>query len=125
MSRSWWPPWRRKSDTTDKSKALGEVGNGRRFEDTRRIVRHIKKRALFPEQAPEPIPPPLGRPSAPTVTIYGSLIHVNFHQSEKIVEGTFVKKDPITRKLKRVAKRFDRSEVFYTENGRLIDDNTI
>jgi len=39
------------------------------------------------------------------------------------MSSTFVKKDPVTKRTKRVARRFDRSDVFYTEDGRLIDDD--
>jgi len=55
------------------------------------------------------------------VTVYGNVIHVNFHRGNKLLEGTFVKKDPVTKRRKRVARRFDRSDVFYTEDGRLLD----
>jgi hypothetical protein len=51
------------------------------------------------------------------------MVHVNFHFTRQMLSaGTILRKDPITQKLKRVPKNFDRSDVFYTENGRLIDD---
>jgi len=73
---------------------------------------------------PEEPPPPLPPPSGPTTTTYGNIVHVNFHQFRRVLEQTFVRKDPITRKLKRLPRDFDRSDVFYTKDGRLIDDDT-
>jgi len=123
MSRSWWP-FKRRSDSSKKSKPSGEQGERKRLSETRRIARHVAREAYRAGEEPEPvIEPESKRPEGPTVKVYGDIIHVNFHRADKLTEDTFVKKDPVTRKLKRVARRFDRSDVFYTKDGRLIDDD--
>jgi hypothetical protein len=124
VSRSWWP-WRRRSDKSEQPKSPGDRGRDKRHDETRRIVRHIKKEALHEEQAPEVEERLPGPPKGPTITDYDNIIHVNFHQASRLLEKTFVKKDPITGRRKRIAQRFDRSDVFYTKDGRLIDDNNM
>ena len=124
MSRSWWPFWRR-SDTSKNGKTPGKKGSDRRFNETRRIVRHLRSEALRDKQEPEeepPPPPPPARDEGPTVTGYGDIVHVNYHATW-LIRPTIVRKDPVTKTTKRVARRFDRSEVFYAEDGRLIGDD--
>jgi len=59
----------------------------------------------------------------PSIVVYDDIVHVNFHWREND-ETTFIKKDPITKKTNRVARRFNKSRVFYMEDGNLIDDDT-
>jgi hypothetical protein len=58
------------------------------------------------------------------VSVYGNIVHINFHQTWRAIEQTFVRRDPVTRKLKRLPRNFSRSDVFYTKDGNLIDDDT-
>jgi len=122
VSRRWWP-WKRRSDTSKKQLSPGEERD-KRLDETRRILRHVAKEALHSKQEPaeEELPEPAPSKKTFSVTTYGEMVHVSFHREDLLLGDTFLKKDPITKKLKRVAKRFDRSDVFYTKDGRLIDD---
>jgi hypothetical protein len=125
VSRSWWP-FRRRSGKSKQSKSDGEQVKDKQLDETRRIARHVARQAFFSEDASESEPEPEPeRPQGPTVTVYGNVVHVNFHKMEDLInQGSILRKDPVTRKIKRVAKRFDRSDVFYTKDGKLIDDET-
>jgi len=119
MSGSWWP-FRRRSDKSEQPKSPGK-GRDKRQDKTRRIVRHVKKEALRPKSETEPEPPATG-PRGPDVVVYGNMVHVNFHWQEND-KTTFVTKDPVTKKTTRVARRFNKSRVFYNGDGSLIDDD--
>lgn len=59
------------------------------------------------------------------MTVYGEIVHVNFHRIKSVIDQeTILRKDPVTKQVKRVARRFDRSDVFYTKDGKLIDGET-
>ena len=59
------------------------------------------------------------------MAVYGDIVHVCFHRTSNLLEPTIIKKDPITRKTKRVAKRFNKSSIFYSQDGNLIDDDNV
>jgi hypothetical protein len=59
-------------------------------------------------------------PTGPIITVYGNIVHVNFRACVHV--DTIKRKDPITQKIKRVPRRFDRSDVYYTKDGRLISE---
>jgi len=119
---SWWP-FKRRSDRSKKTKSPGS-GDDSRLSETRRIVREAFDRAEQPlVRLPVKAPVPLYDSSL----VYShseedGIIHVNFHQSRHLSGPTFIKLDPITRKTKRVAKRFNKSHVYYRDDGKLLDD---
>jgi hypothetical protein len=117
---SWWP-FRRRNETTAAVSTPDAAGE-RRLDETKRILRRVAHEAVQaatpPDQAPAPAPVER-RQSDPTVTVYGDIVHVNFHQSGPATY-VVVRKDPITRKLTPIARRFERTDVFYAKDGRLL-----
>ena len=49
------------------------------------------------------------------------VVHVNFNKMS-VLMGSFEATDPVTKK-KRPTRRFNRSDVFYRKDGRLLDDD--
>ena len=125
MSRSWWP-LRRRSDTSKKPKSTGKQGDeDKRLGETRRIARHVAREAYRAGDDSEPeVEPEPEVPKGPTVTVYGDLVHINYHQDQESLRITFFRRDPITKRLKRAPKNFGKSDVFYTKDGKLLSDET-
>jgi hypothetical protein len=118
VSRSWWPLWDRSRRKSEKTEAPGEKERSQRLDDTRRIVRHVAQEAYRSPPEPEPV---LAPTEALTISVYGDITHVNFH-SQAVFDSYIVRVDPVTKKTTRVARRFDKSSVFYRRDGVLIDD---
>jgi hypothetical protein len=119
---SWWP-FKRRSDTSKKTKSPGS-GDDRRLSETRRIVREAFERAEQPEKLSVKAPVTQSESSLGySSSEEDGVIHVCFHQTGRLFETTFVKVDPITRRSKRVVKRFSKSRVYYRDDGALIDDD--
>jgi hypothetical protein len=116
MSGSWWSKWRRPSEKP-KKRADPKEKPDPRLSETRRIVRQIMEET-------RKIAPPKERPclrKPPTITEHRGVTHVCFHK-EGVLFSRIFRVDPITKTISRVAKRFDKSSLFYNKDGALIDD---
>ena len=83
----------------------------------------VAKEALQAEQKPPPpVAPARTRKGKVTVSECEGVIHVNFHQ-EKVLRDEITIRDPITHETRRVARRFNKSQLFYREDGGLVDND--
>ena len=118
-------PWRRRSGKSKKPSSPGEQGRDKRLDETRRIVMRVAKEALQAEQEPPATAAPtrtrLGRV---TVSECDGVIHVNFHR-ERLLRDEITVRDPITHETRRIARRFNKSRLFYNDDGLIDNDNWV
>ncbi len=94
--------------------------------ETQRLVRKALaesvKKSLPPSEV-ERVPADLKQP-APRHTQHAGGGHVHFFREHLLFGKTFIKKDPVTRKFKRV-RRTDAEDGYYTTDGSLREDTDV